>query len=317
MIYNSNIRIDLKLGFSCNNNCKHCVIGLEKRFKIPDRTTNECKEILKDARENGANEVVLTGGEPTIRKDLIEIVKYANDLGYTLIQLQTNARLLSYKEYVDKLVKAGVNEFVPAIHAHIPTLHDYITQVKGSFNQTFQGIKNIREYDVYLIVNTVVSKLNYKFLPEIAKMAVNLKVDQFQFACVHPLGNAWKYYKEIVPKFSEIQPYVHKAIEIGKEANIEVRVEAIPFCFMQGYEKHVSELYLPKYIELRDIGKTIKDFVTAKKIFGKRKSPLCKKCKYDLICEGPWKEYPKIYGFNELKPVLGKKITTPEELINS
>ena len=237
-------RVLLDMGSECNNNCIFCVVADGRN--MPNMATEEAKDQMYQARENGANEVVLTGGEPTIRKDLIEIVKYARDIGYTLIQLQTNARMLSYKEYVDKLVKAGVNEFVPAIHAHTAELHDYITQVKGSFNETYQAIKNIREYDVYLITNTVLSKLNYKVLPEIARMVIDLKVDQFQFACVHPLGNAWNYYDEVVPNFSEIQPYVHKAIDIGKEANVDVRVEAIPFCFMQGYEKYVSELYIPK-----------------------------------------------------------------------
>ena len=274
-----------------------------------DKIRKAISEVLRDA------DVCITiGGTGISPSDVtIEAVKpmFTKELeGFGEI-----FRMLSYKEYVDKLVKAGVNEFVPAIHAHTAELHDYITQVKGSFNETYQAIKNIREYDVYLITNTVLSKLNYKVLPEIARMVIDLKVDQFQFACVHPLGNAWNYYDEVVPNFSEIQPYVHKAIDIGKEANVDVRVEAIPFCFMQGYEKYVSELYLPKYVELRDIGKTIKDFATVRKNSGKKKSPLCKNCKYDLICEGPWKEYPERQGFGELKPVEGEKITDVRELM--
>ena len=307
-------RMDLKLGFSCNNNCRHCVMGLEKRNSVPDRTTIECKKELREGSENGASEVVLTGGEPTIRRDLIDIVRYAKDLGYNLIQLQTNARLLCYKDYVSKLVKFGVNEFVPAIHGHTAELHDYITQASGSFKQTFQAIKNIREYKFYLISNTVLSRINYKNLPEIANMVIDLDVDQFQFACVHPTGNAWEYYDEVVPNFTQIKPYLHKALDLAEERGKTARVEAIPFCFMQSYEGHVSELYLPSNVEMRDIGRVYPDFVKKRKETGKKKAPSCRHCKYDLICEGPWKEYPEKQGFEELKPVKGDKITNPEQL---
>lgn len=307
-------RMDLKLGFSCNNNCRHCVMGLEKRNSVPDRTTAECKKELREGSENGASEVVLTGGEPTIRKDLVEIVGYARDLGYGLIQLQTNARLLCYRDYVSKLVKAGVNEFVPAIHGHTAELHDYITQAPGSFRQTLQAIKNIREYKFYLISNTVLSRMNYRSLPEIAEMVIGLGVDQFQFACVHPTGNAWKYYDEVVPNFTEIKPYLHKALDLARERGKTARVEAVPFCIMQGYEGHVSELYLPLDVEMRDIDRIYPDFVKKRKETGKRKAPFCRNCRYDYVCEGPWKEYPEKQGFGELKPVEGERITSPEDL---
>ncbi len=301
-------RLDIKLGFSCNNNCRHCVMGLEKRNSTTDRTTSECFREIKEARENGANELVLTGGEPTIRKDLVDIVAYAKGLGYRLIQMQTNARLLCYRDYVDKLVRAGITEFVPAVHGHEAGLHDFITQAPGSFKQTFQAIKNIRNYDLYLLTNTVLSKLNYKFLPEIARMLVDLNVDQFQFACVHPLGNAGKFYDEVVPNFEEVMPYLHKALDVAEECGTTARVEAVPFCYMQGYEKHVSELYFPEYVELRDIERTIADFGRVRKVSGKKKIPGCRNCMYDLICEGPWREYLERRDFEQLKPVKGKKI---------
>ena len=68
-------RLDLKLGFSCNNRCLFCVQG-DKRARLEDRSTEALIAELTDARPQ-CDEVVLTGGEVTIRKDLPAVVRAA------------------------------------------------------------------------------------------------------------------------------------------------------------------------------------------------------------------------------------------------
>jgi MoaA/NifB/PqqE/SkfB family radical SAM enzyme len=304
-------RIDLKLGFTCNNNCRHCVAA-DKR-KLPDRTTEEVLHELREARSAGASEVVLTGGEPTIRKDIFEIISYAKSIGYKLIQLQTNARMLSYPEFAEKIIKAGVNEVVPAIHAHKADIHNRITRVPGSFEQTVRGIKNVRKHKVFLYTNTVVTKLNYKILPELTEFVIGLGADHYQFAFVHPSGNAYEYYKDVVPRISEAATYIQKALDIGRARGIFATVEAVPFCLMLGYEEHALEIYIPP-TELRDVGRTVKDFNELRRTKGRKKGPDCARCRYDLVCEGTWREYPEKMGFDEFKPVPGEKIRNAEKL---
>jgi hypothetical protein len=53
-----------------------------------------------------------------------------------------------------------------------------------------------------------------------------------------------------------------------------------------------------------------------RKEYGKQKFPQCKECKYDLICEGPWKEYPEKHGNWEFKPVKGEKIKSQDEILD-
>tara|TARA_Y100000310_G_scaffold335298_1_gene416939 strand:- start:530 stop:1420 length:891 start_codon:yes stop_codon:yes gene_type:complete len=292
-------RVDIKTGFGCNSNCKFCVQAHKK--KLGNRSTEDIKKDLEESRKN-CSEVVLTGGEVTIRKDIFELVSYAKKLGFERIQIQSNARMLSYKDFCVKLIEAGANEFAPAIHGHIPELHDYLTSAKGSFKQVVQAIKNLKEFNQYVITNTVVVKPNYKYLPEIAELLVSLKVDQYQFAFPHAVGNALTNFAQMIPRVSLAAPYMHKGLQIGIDNGIKVMAEAMPYCVMEGYENCVSEIYIPEG-EVRDIDTVTLDWGEARKNHGKMKFQQCKKCKYDKVCEGSWKEYPERMGSEEFRPV--------------
>lgn len=293
-------RADIKLGYSCNNNCRHCVVA--DRRQLGDKSFLQLKEDLLQAKENGVNEVTLTGGEPTIRPDILEIIKFAKFLNFDLIQLQTNGRMFYYKDFTKKMIEAGANEFVVAIHGHTKELQDYITRSPRSFEQTVQGIKNLKEWNAYVYSNTVISKFNYRLLFELTEFLIKLGVDHIQFVFPHPRGNAYRYYEDVIPSISETAPFVHKAIDFAKENNIFVTVEAIPFCLMQGYEKHILEPYLPS-IELRDLNRFSPRFEEIRRTMGKIKGPQCRWCRYNLTCEGVWREYGERNGFDELKPV--------------
>jgi radical SAM protein with 4Fe4S-binding SPASM domain len=304
-----NKRLDLKVGFTCNNNCIFCAQA-HKRY-LGDQTTESLKEQLMVAKNDGCDEVVFTGGEPTIREDIVQLIIFAHEIGYKLIQIQSNGRMFSYKDFVKRLVDAGADEFSPAIHGHIPEIHDAQTRVNGSFTQTYNGIKNLKDADQHIITNTVITKFNYRFLPEIAEMLIKLNVNQFQLAFVHPIGNSWKFFDVVVPRKSDVVSYVHRALDLAIETGYkpgEVMVEAFPFCFLQGYEAFCSELYIPP-AEVKDATMTIKNFEDWRKVECKKKFKQCRDCKYRVVCEGPWKEYSEKFGSEEFKPVVGKEIT--------
>jgi len=293
-------RVDIKTGFLCNNNCLFCVQGYNK--SKGNRSTEDILKDLEEAKKTGCEGVVFTGGEVSIRDDLFELLSYAKKLRFSLIQVQTNGRRFYYKDFCKKAIDAGMNEFAPALHGHVPELHDYLTSCNGAFKQVTQAIKNVKEYGIYVITNTVVVKPNYRHLPEIAKLLINLKVDQYQFAFVHATGNAQDNFESIVPKVSLAAPYIHKGLQIGIDAGKKVMAEAMPYCVMHGYEDYVSELYIPE-TEIRGLKKYEPDFESVRKTQGKTKFPQCKDCEYDSICEGPWKEYPEKFGSKEFQPV--------------
>ncbi|MBD3359224.1 MAG: radical SAM protein [Candidatus Buchananbacteria bacterium] len=308
-------RVDIKIGFACNNMCQFCVQG-DKRFKFKNRTLNEIKKALKTANAQGSQGVVFTGGEPTLHDNILEAVKYANDLGFQSIQLQTNGRMLAYFGFCQKLIKAGINEFSPALHASIPQIHDELTSSPGAWEQVVQGIKNLKLLNQFVLTNTVITSKNYKDLPALAKLFIDLGVDQFQFAFVHILGSAAQHKDWLVPQKSEIMPYVKKGLDVGIKANKRVMTEAIPYCLMTGYEDYIAEKIMPE-TQVVDAEGVIASYAKYRHTEGKVKSKECETCKYFKICEGPWKEYPEIYGWNEFIPIKKLSINKKKQINNN
>jgi MoaA/NifB/PqqE/SkfB family radical SAM enzyme len=291
-------KADIKTGFGCNNNCLFCVQGHKKEFG--DKTTPEVMAIIKEARRN-CDIAVFTGGEPTIRKDILQLVNYAKKIGFKTVQIQSNGRMFAYRDFCRKIIAAGANEYALALHGHTAELHDWLTQSQ-SFLQTVVGIKNLRELDQRVIMNAVITKSNYRHLPEIARLLAELDVDQFQFAFVHALGSAEKNFDAIVPRMELVVPYLKKAIDFGRKFGKKVMVEAVPPCFLAGYEDSIAEFGMPD-MEIFDLDLVIPDYKKSRLAQGKSKGPRCQACGFQETCEGPWKEYPDKFGWDEFKPV--------------
>jgi MoaA/NifB/PqqE/SkfB family radical SAM enzyme len=306
-------RVDLKLGFSCNNRCTFCVQG-DKRDQHPDRSTAELLALLEEARTH-ADQIVFTGGEVTIRQDLEELVAHARDLGFTVIQLQTNGRMLAVERRLDALIVAGVTEFSPAVHGHDATTHDGQTRAPGSFRQTVKGIRNVKARGFPVLTNTVITQQNYRHLPDIARLLVGLHVDQFQLAMVHPLGTAGRDFEAVVPAFRDLVPFVCEALRVGRAANVTAMTEAIPLCFLPGLEQHAAESRIPE-TRIVDAEQVIEDYTTARQVEGKAKGEPCQQCARNAECEGPWREYPEHYGWAGFVPlgVGGHWVSDPKRM---
>jgi len=155
-------------------------------------------------------------------------------------------------------------------------------------------------------LNTTISKQNYKFLPKIGNFINDLNFINAEFIFVDPTHGAPKNnFFKIVPKISEIAPYVHKCLDIGKgRRNSHWQIRYYPLCYLRGYENQISEvdeisrfhtIHLAPDFKNFDVGKSRRDN-------GRTKTEKCQECKHYKICEGIWKEYLKRYGDCELKP---------------
>jgi len=294
-------RADIKVGFACNNHCDFCV-QWDKRYKYKPRTIEEIKKIIKEEYENGCEYVVFTGWEPTVHPNLVEAVAYAKQIWYKQIQIQSNGTNFDKINYVLKLIKAWVTEFSPSIHWFHRETHDNLVHQKWAWDRVVKWLINLRKLNQLVIINSVITKANYKEIPLLADLLVKLWVTQFQFAFVHILGSADKNKDKVVPKKSDVIPYVHKWLDIAKKAWIPAFTEAIPYCLMQGYEWAISENIMPETTVV-DAEWTIDSYTDYRWNEWKAKREECKKCSKYKVCEWPWKEYPEIYGWDEFKPI--------------
>ncbi len=293
-------RIDLKIGFQCNNLCRFCVQG-DKRSRFSQPAYERLAAELEDGRRT-ADGVVFTGGEPTLRKDLMRLLGFARSLGYKTIQIQTNGRVFASRQFCRDAIEAGATEFSPALHGHTMQLHDYLTRSPGSFRQTVKGIRNLKDLGQVVLTNSVITRSNFRNLPLLAGLLVALGVDQFQFAFAHPVGAAGMNFSSIVPRFTLIAPHVMKGLDAGIKAGKPACTEAIPYCILPGYEDCVVEQRIPR-TKVVDAEAVIEDYGEYRLREGKLKGPRCGECRRDPVCEGPWREYPEKFGFDEMVPV--------------
>lgn len=292
-------RVDLKLGFACNNRCVFCVQG-DKRAHHRTRDPRQVAADLREGRRRGNSALVLTGGEPTLQPGFLETIRLARSLGYTDIQVQTNGRLFCYEKLCRATIAAGATEFSPALHGSSPSLHDSLTRAQGSYEQTVSAIRNLVGLGQRVVTNTVITSSNYRDLPHLARLLVSLGVYQFQLAFVHIVGTAAVNREWLVPRKSSVMPFVREALEVGRSASTRCMTEAIPFCLMERYEQFVAESIIPETL-IYDADKTIESYSSYRRGEGKVKGPSCPSCRWNDRCEGPWREYPELFGWEEFK----------------
>lgn len=302
-------RIDVKIGFNCNNMCAFCAQG-GKRSRAGRKSLAEIKKTLARGRREGVTGAVFTGGEPTLHPGLLPAARAARAMGYDSVQVQSNGRRFAYYDYCLELKKAGVTEMGPSLHGSSPEIHEALTGAPGSFRETVQGILNCRKLGMYILTNTVVTSLNYRDLPSLARLLVRLGVNQYQLAYVHLVGSAWENRKDIAPRKTDVMPYLRRALNVGIEAGTACYTEAIPFCLMKGYERCVAERVIPEG-PVADADFYIESYGDYRRSEGKAKRRECRGCRWFSVCEGPWREYPEIYGWDEFRPVKGRRVAAP------
>jgi len=299
-------KVEILLGWVCNNNCMFCSVG----HKLAERKIKKWETVKKHidyGKKVKAETISFSGGEPTIINYLEEAVKYAKKLGFRTIEIQSNGRMFSYPEFAKKIVEAGANRFLISIHADNPELGDAMNRVRGSFEQTVKGIRNLKKLGVEnLRFSVVINKLNYKRLNEIMEFLLNFEPIGIHVNYTIIDGHAYTYRESIMPpKMSDVAPYVHEAINRIKNAGKEIWIYSFPYCLMKGYEFAIAE---KGNFDSRLIGPDFNVSLQENRHKHRIKSESCKKCRYYNVCLGPWKRYARIFGFEEFKPIEGEMI---------
>jgi radical SAM protein with 4Fe4S-binding SPASM domain len=155
--YSAPLRMDMALTFRCQNNCVHCYAG--GPHETPELTTEQWKMVIDKLSSIGVFILTFTGGEPTLRDDLPELLQYTQNKGM-VSGLITNGRHLKDKAYVDALEKAGLDFVQITLESHKPQVHDAMTKAEGSWKETVVGIKNAVHSEIYVSTNTTLSKYN-------------------------------------------------------------------------------------------------------------------------------------------------------------
>ena len=170
------IRMDLALTFRCQNNCQHCYTG--GPHETDEMNTENWKRVLDRMKELGIFIATFTGGEPTLREDLSELIAHAQKIGI-VSGLVTNGRKLRDRSFVSILEKAGLDFAQVTLESNKPEIHDRMTGAKGSWQETVEGIRNLIPTTIYTTTNTTLTKLNVADFIETLDFIHSLDVKAF------------------------------------------------------------------------------------------------------------------------------------------
>lgn len=186
--------------YRCNYKCYHCNL----RY-VPQRrnelTANEIKEVFRKSKTLNNLTVDISGGEPFLKEDIIEIVKNLTGLGHHL-GITTNG---SFPEKISKLIKEVENieriNFAVSIDC-MENVHDKL-RGKNSFNRALESLKILRDNNVNVSVNTTISDLNIDHLEQVKTFFSDLKV-QHNFILQSMLISPEDYYDFDIKKIAHL-----------------------------------------------------------------------------------------------------------------
>lgn len=166
-------RMDLAITYRCNNDCPHCYNARLRSY--PELNTTSWNKIIDRLWDLHIPHLIFTGGEPTLRDDLPQLIYYAEEKGQ-ITGLNTNARRLSDPSYVEQLVDAGLDHIQITVESHDNNTHDKMVNHKGAWQQTIAGLRNALESPLFVMTNTTMLKQNQHSLGDTLDFLAELNV---------------------------------------------------------------------------------------------------------------------------------------------
>lgn len=168
----------------CNQKCLHCYAAGQPMGETPELSTEQWKTALALLRKANIPQVTFTGGEPTLRSDLVELVQAA---AWFVTRLNTNGRLLT-PELCAGLYEASLDSVQVTLYSAEGNIHNQLVGVNG-FSDTVQGIRNAVAAGLIVSVNTPLCSLNTHYA-ETLRFAHSLGVRYATCSGLIPSGSA-------------------------------------------------------------------------------------------------------------------------------
>ena len=219
--------------WQCNQKCRFCYAAGQPQAGTRELTTEEWEEILNRLRGAGVPMVTFTGGEPTLRPDLVRLVKHAE---WFVTRLNTNGRLLS-AELAEQLRGAGLDSVQITLYSADEAVHNELVGAQG-FGDTLQGIRNAVAAGLDVSVNTPLCKQNANYVETLEML--------------HGLGVRFVTVSGLI--CTGMAEETHARQDLTAEELLEILGEAKAFCDANGMEMDFTSPGLVPEADLERLG---------------------------------------------------------------
>lgn len=165
----------IELTSKCNLRCKHCYIGDTKNHDLPIEIINN---VVEQAKQLGVEKIILTGGEPFLRDDLVEIIQTISNV--IKPSISTNGTI--YKQIP--------SDKVYDIQVSLDGLEKNHNWLRGEevYELTIENIKRFKEDGHKITINTTLFNKNVNDIPPLLELAIKLGVDGYRVISLVPIG---------------------------------------------------------------------------------------------------------------------------------
>lgn len=212
----------------CNLKCLHCYINAVTDSFADDLTEEEALNVIDQMKELKVPLVIMSGGEPLIRKDFFEISEYASSNGLKLA-LSTNGTLIT-PSVASKLHDVGFIYIGISLDSPLEEWHDTFRGVKGAYQSTINGIKNAINAGLSVGLRLTVTRFNIDSIKSYIDLALNLGVSRITFYHLSSAGRAKTLNNWYITP-SQYFSFINYLIEISKKyaGKIEIETTMAPF----------------------------------------------------------------------------------------
>jgi len=218
---------------ACELACEHCRADAQECRHPDELTTSEGKALLDEAREFGEGQlVVLSGGDPLARDDLIDLVEYGTDrgLGMTLTPSGTGSLTPGV---IEGLADAGLRRMALSIDGGSAGSHDAFRGEAGSFDQTVAAAEAARDAGLLLQINTTVCADTVDELPAIRDLVADLGAVLWSVFFLVPVGRG-RVLDPVSPETAErVMEWLH---DVSDDAPFGVKTTEAPHYRRVGLE---------------------------------------------------------------------------------
>ena len=201
----------------CNQKCLHCYAAGQPMGETPELSTEQWKTALELLRRANIPQVTFTGGEPTLRSDLVELVRAAE---WFVTRLNTNGRALT-PELCAGLYDASLDSVQVTLYSAEGNIHNQLVGVNG-FNDTVQGIRHAVEAGLIVSVNTPLCSLNTHYADTL-RFAHSLGVRYATCSGLIPSGSACgQESRATALAADELTDILRQAVDTARELGIEL-----------------------------------------------------------------------------------------------
>ena len=227
----------------CNLKCKHCYSDSVDHAAPDELSTEEAFYLIDDLSKWGIGLLVIDGGEPLYREDLLDIVEYASSKGIQT-GIGSNGTLID-KVMAKRMVEAGVQSIAISVDGTDAQTHDSFRGVSGAWEQALEGIKACRDVGLPFQFNMVIRKETLLQLDDMLHMAVYHGANAAEFFDLVAVGRAKRECPEQVLSPDERKRVMEWLAQAQEDCPIVIRAPACPMYPLLLQEKHIKPKHFP------------------------------------------------------------------------